>query len=283
MRSERTAASRNEAARAAPAAHALAVATPGSVEAWAVDYVQSVSLAHKLAPPPPPEAFEPAPVMRHVPVPGRPPELRPARRGLEVPDDLSAPGARAKLLHTFFHHELQAAELMCWALLRFADAEPTFRSGLVRICLDEIRHMNLYRQQIERLGYRIGGFAVRDWFWERVPSCATPLAFVSLMGMGLEGANLEHAPHFEQRLLAAGDREAASVQQQVAREEVAHVRFAVFWFERWTAGQSFDVWREALPPPLSPLLMRGKRFDRKARLRAGMREEFVTALERWRA
>jgi uncharacterized ferritin-like protein (DUF455 family) len=255
---------------------------PGSLERWALDYVQSVSLEHKLAPPPPPTAFEAAPTARHVPAPGRPPELRPARRRLEVPDDLSAPGARAKLLHTFFHHELQAAELMCWALLRFASAEPAFRSGLVRICLDEVRHMNLYRQRIERLGYRIGDFGVRDWFWERVPSCTTEVAFVALMGMGLEGANLEHAPHFGQRLLAAGDAEAAAVQEQIAREELAHVRFAVFWFERWTEGQSFDVWREALPPPLSPLLMRGKQFDRRARLRAGMREEFVTALERWR-
>jgi uncharacterized ferritin-like protein (DUF455 family) len=216
-------------------------------------------------------------------VPGRPPELRPARRGLEVPDDLRAPGARAKLLHTFFHHELQAAELMCWALLEFADAEAPFRSGLLRICLDEIRHMNLYRREIERLGYRVGDFAVRDWFWERVPTCASKLAFVSLMGMGLEAANLEHAPLFAERLLAAGDREAAAVQELIAREELAHVRFGVFWFERWTAGQSFDVWREALPAPLSPLLMRGKRFDRQARLRAGMREDFVMALERWRS
>ena len=256
---------------------------PDSIEAWALEYVQTESLAHKLAPPPPPESFEAQPLVRRLSAPGRPPELRPARRGLEVPDDLSAPGARAKLLHTFFHHELQAAELMLWALLRFADAEPSFRSGLVRICLDEIRHMNLYRREIERLGYAIGDFAVRDWFWERVPTCASKLAFVSLMGMGLEAANLEHAPHFGQRLIAVGDREASAVQDLIAREELGHVRFAVFWFERWTAGQSFDLWRETLPPPLSPLLMRGKKFDRAARLRAGMHADFVTALERWRA
>lgn len=267
---------------AAPNQSGLCAPARGTIEAWAEEYVLSLSLSHKLAPPAPPQAFEAAPLPRHLSAPGRPPELRPARRGLEVPDDLSAPGARAKLLHTFLHHELQAAELMLWALLAFADAEPAFRSGLVRICLDEIRHMNLYREQIERLGFRIGDFAVRDWFWERVPTCTSKLAFVSLMGMGLEAANLEHAPLFGQRLLAAGDHEACAVQALIAREEVAHVRFAVHWFERWTAGQSFDLWREALPAPLSPLLMRGKRFDRAARLRAGMDHEFVSALERWR-
>ena len=278
MRSERSAAG-----HAGDVKPELVAPSPGSVEAWALEYVQTESLAHKLAPPPPPGAFEASPVPRHLLAPGRPLELRPARRGLEVPDDLSAPGARAKLLHTFFHHELQAAELMLWALLEFADAEAEFRSGLVRICLDEIRHMNLYRREIERLGHAIGDFAVRDWFWERVPTCPSKLAFVSLMGMGLEAANLEHAPHFGQRLLAAGDRDAAAVQELIAREELGHVRFAVYWFERWTAGQSFELWRDSLPPPLSPLLMRGKQFDRAARLRAGMQEGFVTALERWRA
>jgi uncharacterized ferritin-like protein (DUF455 family) len=170
---------------------------------------------------------------------------------------------------------------MLWALLAFADAEEPFRRGLVRICLDEVRHMNAYREQIERLGFRVGGFPVRDWFWERVPSCASKLEFVALMGMGLEGANLEHAPHFGERLRAAGDTEAAAVQDMIAREELAHVRFAVTWFERWTLGQSFEVWCASLPAPLSPLMMRGKSFDRAARLRAGMHPDFVTALERW--
>jgi uncharacterized ferritin-like protein (DUF455 family) len=260
----------------------LAPAAPGSIEAWALEYVLTCSLEHKLAPPPPPKLFEPEPVRRIIAAPGRPQVLRPARRGLgKMPGDLSTPSARAKLLHAFFHHELQAAELMMWALLAYADAETPFRAGLVRICLDEIRHMNAYRAQIERLGHRLGDFPVRDWFWDRVPSCASKLAFVSLMGMGLEGANLEHAPHFGERLLASGDPESAAVQELIAREELGHVRFAVFWFETWTKGQSFAVWCESLPPPLSPMLMRGKIFDREARLRAGMQEQFVTALENW--
>jgi uncharacterized ferritin-like protein (DUF455 family) len=267
-------------------AAALIVSAPaeaelGSVEAWALDYLRSTRLSHKLAPPAPPEAFEPVPVSRRLAAPGRPPELRAARRGSRVPRDLGHPSARAKLLHTFFHHELSAAELMLWALLAFADAERPFRAGLLRIALDEIRHMNAYREQIERLGFQLGDFAVRDWFWERVPTCATKLAFVSLMGMGLEAANLEHAPEFGARLRESGDHEAAAVQERIAREEIGHVRFGVFWFERWTEGQSFEAWCAALPAPLSPLLMRGKSFDRNARLEAGMHEEFVTALERW--
>jgi uncharacterized ferritin-like protein (DUF455 family) len=141
--------------------------------------------------------------------------------------------------------------------------------------------MNAYREHIEHLGFRVGDFAVRDWFWKRVPRCSSKLEFVALMGMGLEGANLEHAPFFGERLAAAGDEAARRLQELIAREELGHVRFAVFWFEAWTQGQSFDAWCAALPKPLSPLLMRGKRFNREARLAAGMHEDFVTALEHW--
>jgi len=47
-----------------------------------------------------------------------------------------------------FHHELQAAELMCCALLAFSDVELEFSRGLLGVCLDEIRHMNLFREHI---------------------------------------------------------------------------------------------------------------------------------------
>jgi uncharacterized ferritin-like protein (DUF455 family) len=252
-----------------------------SVEAWARQLILTRSLAEKLDPPAPPERWEECPVPCRIASPGRPAELRPARRGLQVPDDLSPPSARAKLLHTFFHHELQAAELMCWALLAFSDAEPAFRHGLSSICRDELRHLHGYRLEIERLGFRIGDFAVRDWFWQRVPQCADKLEFVALMGMGFEAANLEHAPLFGERLAAAGDARAAQLQALIAQEELGHVRFAVHWFERWTGGQSFARWCAALPAPLSPLMMRGKRFDREARLDAGMREPFLSELEHW--
>jgi len=253
-----------------------------SVEAWARELISTCSLQAKLEPPAPPAHWEERPLPCRIERPGRPPELRPARRGLQVPEDLTPASARAKLLHTFFHHELQAAELMCWALLAFSDAEPAFRQGLLGICLDELRHMRGYRLEIERLGFQIGGFAVRDWFWLRVPQCRNKIEFVALMGMGFEAANLEHAPLFGERLSAAGDEQAAALQARIAREELGHVRFAVHWFERWTEGLSFARWRSALPPPLSPLMLRGKRFNREARQHAGMRDPFLTELELWR-
>ncbi len=194
---------------------------------------------------------------------------------------VGSPQSRARQLHVFLHHELQAAELMCWALLAFPDTPRAFREGLLRITLDEVRHMGLYRAHIESLGHHVGEFPVRDWFWERVPSCRLPEQFVAVMGLGFEGGNLEHARSFAARFRAAGDEEGAAIQERVAREEIAHVRFGAEWFRHFAGGLDFERWREALPEPLSPMLMRGKPLDREARSAAGLDDDFLDALESW--
>jgi uncharacterized ferritin-like protein (DUF455 family) len=250
------------------------------VEAWAEQYVRTTALSFKIAPPPVPTEFRSAPTPVRLSAPGRPSEFRTARRGERTPklEALKEPHYRARALHAFFHHELQAAELMCWALLAFSDAELEFRKGLLGICLDEIRHMNLYREHIEALGSKIGEFGVRDWFWKRVPACQTKLAFVSVMGMGLEAANLEYAGDFAARFHLVGDEPGAAIQERIAKEEIAHVAFATRWFTRWTGGCDFETWAAELPPPLTPWVMHGSPIAEGPRQRAGMSAEFVAAL-----
>lgn len=253
---------------------------PADVEAWAKHYVLTTKLSDKLSPAPPPPRFREGATPLRLAQPGRPLEFRLARRGERTPklEALKEPQYRARALHAFFHHELQAAELMCWALLAFADAEVELRKGLLAICLDEIRHMNLYREHIEALGFEIGDFGVRDWFWKRVPACPTKLSFVAVMGMGLEAANLEYAGDFAARFRAVGDEAGALIQERIAKEEVAHVGFATRWFARWTGGCDFETWAAELPAPLSPWVMHGNPIAESARRRAGMSREFIAAL-----
>jgi len=281
-------------ARDSVAAVDLDAAEPSTLDRWARDYVLTTSLAHKMNPPPPPEVWSNARTSRRLPAPGRPPELRVVARA-EKKRSLATAHGRAQALHAFFHHELQAAELMAWAVLAFADAPEDFRRGLVRIALDEARHMRMYAAQIERLGHRIGDFAVRDWFWQRVPTCRDAASFVAVMGLGLESANLEHAASFAAQFRAAGDEEAARTQELVGLEEIAHVRFGVRWFpelassaqlakptmETPPSALDFATWQAALPAPLTPLLMRALPLARDARARAGQPTRFLDELEAW--
>ena len=172
---------------------------------------------------------------------------------------------------------------MAWALLRFADAPRALRLGLVRTISDEVRHMNLYAGYLRARGFEPGSFPVRDWFWQRVPSCPDICSFLATMGLGFEGANLDHATRFADRFREAGDEEGAAIEARVAAEEVAHVRFAIGWFlklsPRVQAGQPlFDAWRASLPEPLSPLVMRGDPISTALRERAGFDAAFLAAL-----
>jgi uncharacterized ferritin-like protein (DUF455 family) len=252
----------------------------GTLSRWAWDYVTTTDLAAKLDPGPAPDAEEPTAPTRRLLAPGRPPELRVVERSARTPrrGALRDPRRRASLLHTFWHHELQAAELMCWALLAFPSAPPEFRRGLVGIQRDEVRHMRLYQAAIERLGWHLGEFPVRDWFWQRVPTCRDPVQFVALLGLGLEAGNLDHSERFVEWFSACGDEQAAAIQRVIGREEVAHVRFAAKWFVRWRGDLSFERWRDALVRPLTPALFRGQELNRPARRAAGLSEDFLDAL-----
>jgi uncharacterized ferritin-like protein (DUF455 family) len=257
----------------------------GTLDRWAFDYVRAGDLATKLERAPVSAPLDPSPVARVIDRPGRPPELVVVTRAAKSPgpEALRSPERRAQLAHTFFHHELQAAELMAWALLAFPDAPPAFRRGLARIADDEIRHMALYRDYLRALGSDVGAFPVRDWFWQRVPSAQTPLAFVSVMGIGFEGGNLDHTARFAARFRAIGDEEGARLQERIGEEEIPHVAFALHWFERWTGTTELGAWADALPAPLSPLVMRGDPLNRADPRRAGMTDGFLDELERWTA
>lgn len=256
----------------------------GTLERWAWDYLHATELSHKLTLAPPPRVFEPSPPARPHLRPARPAALVTSTRAPRTPgpEALRSPLRRAQLVHTFLHHELQAAELMCWALLAFPSAPEAFRLGLAAIARDEVRHMAMYDDYLRALGHPYGTFPVRDWFWERVPGAASPAHFVATLGLGFEGANLDHTRRFAARLRAAGDARGAALQAQVGAEEIPHVRFARVWFRRFTGRDDFATWRAHIVPPLSPLVMRGAPLDREARGRAGQAAGFLDELERWR-
>jgi uncharacterized ferritin-like protein (DUF455 family) len=256
----------------------------GSWERWAFDYLVADTLEHKLAPPTLPEQRATHACATSDLRPGRPSELMLSWQKYKAPKSAHAlldAKKRAQLLHTFFHHELQAAELMCWAVLSFPDTPDAFVRGLLSICCDEIRHMNMYRAHIQRLGFEIGAFPVRDWFWERAPYAKTACAFLALMGLGFEAGNLDHSERFEQMFRAAGDHEAAALMRVVGDEEVAHVAFAAHWFRTLSGSLSFETWLAALPAPLSPMVMRGRPLAEARRLRAGFDQIFLEQLSAW--
>jgi len=299
------------AARRAAWFDAAGVSDDGTAEAWARAYILAPTPAHKLAPPPrarlcpssdvvadtstsagvaalPVAPGTADPVQSPPRAPGRAAPFVVGERAERTPrrGALVRPAERARLLHTFLHHEVQAAELMAWACLAFPSAPLRFRRGLLGVLDDEVRHANGYAARLAELGLGYGALPVRDWFWQRVPAVVDARGFVALMGMGLEGGNLEHTRRFAVELADAGDAVSAALVERVGREEVAHVRFATRWFLRFSGdalkvSPDFDAWRSALPTPLTPTMLRGLPLDRERRMSAGQGPEFLDRLEAW--
>jgi uncharacterized ferritin-like protein (DUF455 family) len=224
---------------------------------------------------------EPGPALR-IDAPARDEEIAMAAGAgpLPRPGELGAAEARARCLARFAHHELMAAELFAWALLRWPALPGDLRRAWLATLAEEQRHCDLYRARLRAHGSDLHEHALSDYFWKHVPAIESaangPLAFLCAMGLTLEQANLDFTLVYRDAFAAAGDAESAAVCQRVHDDEIGHVRLAACWLERLAAGGS-DVERyvQSVPFPLSAARAKGRRFAVEPRRRAGLSEGFI--------
>ncbi len=245
----------------------------------------SPSIEAKLEPPADPLADEdPGPPVVWE-TPARPPHLRVRNKRTRVPRPKEAtlrdPRKRGLLLHYFANHELQALELMAFAILAFPQAPRAFRAGVAATLLDEQRHLGLYLARMSALGVAFGELPVSDMFWAKARSFATPLHYVAALSLTFEGANLDFAQHYEDLFRAVGDEESAALMRAVNEDEVRHVRFGATWLKRLKdpAESDFQAYARHLVFPLRPAKSRGPGFRREARRQAGLDDAFIDAVE----
>ncbi len=223
------------------------------------------------------EPSDPASLLR------RPPglEIREGRRARVPPASAWGDVAqRVRILHALANHELQAVELFAWALLAFPQAPPSLRRGWLRILGDEQRHCGLYAARLAAHGARFGDFPVSGHFWRKARDMTTPLRFVCAMGMTFENANLDFTHDHVEAARAAGDEESVRALLAVHEDEVRHVRFAWEWLLRLKPQgvSAWDAYVASVAPPHGPRRARGARFDRDARVAAGLDEDFIDRL-----
>ncbi len=249
-----------------------------TVRNFAERIVRAESLDEKLMPPPSdlPDD-EPGPPLR-IESPGRPPELR-IVASARVPPLLGMPdpAQRARILHGFANHELQAVEIFAWALLAFPEAPAAFRRGLLRILAEEQEHVRLYLDRLDAHGTAFGAHPVSGYFWGKIGALTTPSRFVCAMALTFETANLDHAADHARAAREAGDPLTAEAIERIGRDEIRHVAFGWRWLERFRDPDlsMWDAYRANVSWPLRPALSRGPTFHAEPRLAAGLDPEFV--------
>jgi uncharacterized ferritin-like protein (DUF455 family) len=188
---------------------------------------------------------------------------------------------RGRLLHFFANHELLATELMALVLLRFPDAPPSFRQGVLRTLRDEQEHTRLYVDRMRACGIEFGDLPVSGYFWRAVSPMENPIDFVSRLSLTFEQANLDHCREFGRRFAAVGDQATAGLLEGIYRDEIAHVAHGLKWFRRWKnpAESDWEAFCRQLHFPLSPQRAKGPVFNSEGRRAAGLDADFIGSLE----
>lgn len=250
---------------------------------FALNVVTTDNLREKLSPAPRPLSDDaPGPAIR-IAAPGRPPTLKiVSAREARVPsiDGMHDPRQRARILHAFANHELQAAELFAWALLAFPEAPGEFRRGLLSILDDEQRHTRMYIARLSEWEIPLGAFPVSGYFWGKVGAITSPVRFVCTMSLTFENANLDHTLDYAGAAEAVGDGRTARLLRQVHTDEIEHVRFGWKWLKRFKGPleSAWDAYRANVTWPLRPALARGTTFHPESRAAAGLDAETIRAL-----
>lgn len=226
----------------------------------------------------------PGPVMR-IAEPTRPDNLlfAPPKAAPSMPKPAGFLQDRRKAVahHIMANHELQALEVMAWALLAFPDAPAELRAGMVPIMVDEQRHTRMHAERATKLGVEFGDLPVNCYIWKKAMSFETILQYLAGLTLVFEGANLDLAPQYAGEFEQAGDKHSAALMRVIYHDEIGHVGFGVEWLRKLKpADQSeWETWTENLHWPLRPSKARSEVFQREARKEAGMTDDFIDRIE----
>lgn len=250
---------------------------------FALRILASEAIADKIAPPPPGTVLtDESPAPEACPMkPGRPPHLR--FTSVDVPslEGMHDPAQKKRIVHSLANHELQAAELFAWALLRFPDAPAELRQGLLRVLVDEQRHTKMYLARLRQLGVTFGDYPVSGYFWHKAADLTTPLRFFCAMSLTFENANLDHTIDYAAAARKAGDEKTAALIDVIHQDEIEHVRLGWTWLQRLKEEDrsAWEVYTASLAWPLRPVRARGRSFDREGRRAAGLDDDFIDRIE----
>lgn len=221
--------------------------------------------------------------------PDRP--ARPDRPELRRPGDMPkrrASGSlpnRIALLHALAHIELNAIDLACDMLARFAGSAAErlprkFADDWLTVAAEEAKHFALLSTRLNQLGAVYGDLPAHDGLWEAAENTAHDLtARLAIVPLVLEARGLDVTPGMIEIFRKAGEAGAVAALETIYAEEVGHVAYGSKWFHFLCGRQDLDpkpvfhslvrrYFHGALKPP----------FNEEKRAEAGIPPDFYWPL-----
>ena len=230
------------------------------------------------------EQLEDAPVAMPGPrAPSRDNNLRIVGGNDRLPGlkDLAGEDARRSCLHRFANHELQAVELMAWAVLAFPEMPLAWRRGLMSSIADEQRHMSMYLDRLAALGGRFGDEALSGNFWTQASGIHNPMAFLCAMGLTFENANLDFTLLYGEAFRRVGATAEGQVMDRIHHDERGHVAWALSWVQRLKRPEQtvLEAYQANTTFPLGLHRAKGRNCDVGSRRAVGLDDAFIAALK----
>jgi uncharacterized ferritin-like protein (DUF455 family) len=194
---------------------------------------------------------------------------------------LAEEGKRAVAHHIMANHELQALEVMAWVVLAFPDAPAEFRAGMARVMADEQRHTRMHMERSARLGLEFGELPVNCYIWKQTRTFDNLLDYIAVLPLVFEARNLDHSLELERAFLAVDDPRSAAMMRRIHEDEIEHVSFGMHWLKtlKPPSETEWEAFCAHLKWPMNAGKSYGDDFQREARLKSGMSEDFVAKVE----
>lgn len=189
---------------------------------------------------------------------------------------------KAMALHSFANHELLAIEMMAAAILVYphhSDEDVRFKKGILSTLRDEQKHLNLYIQRMNELGYEFGDFPLNDFFWRQMEKLKTAPQYMAMMALTFEAANLDFAQYYARVFRSFEDFKTAKILETVLEDEISHVAFGSHWMKKWREDKKlWEYYLSCLPGPITPSRSKGIDFDPSIHSKAMNDDEFIFSL-----
>ncbi len=138
---------------------------------------------------------------------------------------------RAIMMHAIAHIEFNAINLALDAMQRFPDMPEAYYGDWLRVAVEEVYHFELIRAHMRHLNADYGDHVAHGGLWEMCEKTAHDvLARMALVPRVLEARGLDVTPAIQEKLIQAGDENAATILDVILRDEVGHVAIGSRWY-----------------------------------------------------
>jgi uncharacterized ferritin-like protein (DUF455 family) len=185
------------------------------------------------------------------------------------------------MLHALAHIELNAIDLACDLLARFAGQFPAaFIDDWVTVAEEEAVHFSLLAERLAALGAAYGDLPAHDGLWQAATETAgDALDRLAIVPLVLEARGLDVTPAIITSLHQAGDADSAAVLTRIFDDEIGHVATGRRWFDWLCRARGLEpvrAWHELVRRHFKAGLKRP--FNAAARARAGLDAGFYEPL-----